>query len=112
MLRKERHLCEGRVSSGEMSEPWGPGLQQSILASWKVEGLEWTQVEHRVVSKSCTGGRVLGDATLSGCPGHPQQRGMTTPCTRSWAEDSPGAGQGQELGLMIFVDPFKLQDIL
>lgn len=34
---------------------------------------------------------------------------MTTPCTQSWAEDSPGAGQGQELDLMIFVDPFQLR---
>lgn len=77
MLGKEcvKGMCEGGGLSGEPSEPWGPALlEQSILASQKVEGLEWEQAEHPVVSKSCTGGRVLGDATLSCSPGHPQQR--------------------------------------
>lgn len=60
---------KGRVSSGETSEPWGPALlEQSILARRKVEGLEWQQVAYPVISKSCTGGRVLGDATLSSSP--------------------------------------------
>ncbi|NXS78843.1 TGIF2 protein, partial [Erpornis zantholeuca] len=41
MLGKERHVCEEGVSSGQMSELWGPALlEQSIMASQKVVGLK------------------------------------------------------------------------
>lgn len=61
MLGKEKHPCEGRISSGEMSEPWGPALlEQSSLASWKVQGLEWMQAEYCAVSKSAQVGGFWG----------------------------------------------------
>lgn len=93
MFGKERHLCEG----GGLS----PGDQ--LCWSWR----DWRGDRLDVVSRGCTGGRVLGDATLSCSPGHPQQD--EHPLHTELGREQPWGGQGQELDLVISVDPFPLR---